>query len=194
MEQTSQDPVPEPAGTPAAKTRSVLGALISWLRDLAVSVVIAIVVIVFIYQPVKVEGTSMMPGLVDQERIFVNKFMYRFGIGEIHRGDLVVFWYPMDQSKSYIKRVIGLPGDIVSIHGGIVEINGTPIDEGYVPDDYRDGYSMAPRTVEPGHYFVLGDHRNSSNDSRNWGSVPRECIYGKAVFVYWPLEKIGPVR
>ena len=98
-----------------ARARSTLSALLSWARDLTVSVVIAIVVIIFIYQPVKVEGTSMMPGLVDQERIFVNKFIYRFGIGEIHRGDLVVFWYPGDQSKSYIKRVIGLPGDVLSI-------------------------------------------------------------------------------
>ncbi len=184
----------EAPGTPAPRSRSILAAALSWLRDLAVSIVIAIVVIIFVYQPVKVEGTSMMPGLVDQERIFVNKFMYRFGIEDIHRGDLVVFWYPMDQTKSYIKRIIGLPGDVVSIDRGVVSISGQPVEEGYVPEEFRDNYSMPPRTVEPGHYFVLGDHRNSSNDSRNWGSVPRDCIYGKAVFVYWPLEKIGPVR
>jgi signal peptidase I len=185
-------PAPAPAPVPAPRT--AVAATLAWLRDLAVSVVIAVVVIIFIYQPVKVEGTSMMPGLVDQERIFVNKFMYRFGIGDIHRGDLVVFWYPMDQTKSYIKRIIGLPGEIVSIDRGTVVINGMPIEENYVPEDYRDSFSMAPRMVEPGHYFVMGDHRNSSNDSRNWGSVPRDCIYGKAVFVYWPFEKIGPVR
>ncbi|MGE5646549.1 MAG: signal peptidase I [Acidobacteriota bacterium] len=174
--------------------RSALAAVISWVRDLAVSVVIAIVVIIFIYQPVKVEGTSMMPGLSDQERIFVNKFIYRFGIGDIKRGDLVVFWYPYDQSKSYIKRVIGVPGDVVAIDRGLVSINGNPVEEDYVPDDYRDTISMPARTVDRDHYFVLGDHRNSSNDSRNWGLVPRSCIYGKAVFVYWPLGKIGPVR
>jgi signal peptidase I len=84
-----------------------------WLRDLAFSVLIAVVLIVFIYQPVKVEGTSMMPALTDQERIFINKFTYRFGIANIQRGDMVVFWFPGDITKSYIKRVIGLPGDTV---------------------------------------------------------------------------------
>lgn len=179
---------------PPARRHPILRTLLAWLRDLAVSIVLAIVVIIFIYQPVKVEGTSMMPGLVDQERIFVNKFIYRFGIGEIQRGDLVVFWYPGDQSKSYIKRVIGLPGDVVVIDRGVVTINGRPLEEDYVPKEYRDTLSMAARQVEPDHYFVLGDHRNSSNDSRAWGLVPQSCIYGKAVFVYWPLEKIGPVR
>lgn len=177
-----------------AKPRSTLSVVLSWTRDLAVSVVIAVVVIVFVYQPVKVEGTSMMPGLVDQERIFVNKFIYRFGIGEIHRGDLVVFWYPEDQTKSYIKRIIGLPGDVVSIDRGAVSINGKRLEEDYVPAKYRDLVSLPPTKVEPDHYFVLGDHRNSSNDSRSWGLVPRSCVYGKAVFVYWPPEKIGPVR
>jgi signal peptidase I len=188
-EHPSQAPTP-----PAPRRRSALGAILAWLRDLGVSIVIAIVVIIFIYQPVKVEGTSMMPGLVDQERIFVNKFIYRFGIEDAHRGDLVVFWYPGDQTKSYIKRVIGVPGDTVWIDHGAVFLNGKRLAEDYVPERYRDSLSMPARTVEPDHYFVLGDHRNSSNDSRNWGLVPRSCIYGKAVFVYWPLERIGPVR
>jgi signal peptidase I len=177
-----------------ASPRSALSVLLSWARDLAVAVIIAIVVIIFIYQPVRVEGTSMMPGLIDQERIFVNKFIYRFGIGEINRGDLVVFWYPGDQSKSYIKRVIGLPGDVLSIQRGAVYVNGKRLEEGYVPAQYRDLISLAPRRVDPDQYFVLGDHRNLSDDSRHWGLVPRSCVYGKAVFVYWPLEKVGPVR
>ncbi len=179
---------------PPARRRSALSAFLAWLRDLAVSIVIAVVVIVFIYQPVKVEGTSMMPGLVDQERIFVNKFIYRFGIEDINRGDLVVFWYPGDQTKSYIKRVIGVPGDTMWIDRGVVYLNGKRLAEDYVPERYRDALSMPSRTVEADRYFVLGDHRNSSNDSRNWGLVPRSCIYGKAVFVYWPLERVGPVR
>jgi signal peptidase I len=176
------------------KSRTALSVVLTWMRDLGISVVIAIVVIIFIYQPVKVEGTSMMPGLVDQERIFVNKFIYRFGIEDIHRGDLVVFWYPGDETKSYIKRVIGVPGDVVSIDRGTVYINGKRLEEDYVPGRYRDGISMPARIVESDHYFVLGDHRNSSSDSRNWGLVPRSCVYGKAVFVYWPLERLGPVR
>jgi signal peptidase I len=163
-----------------------------WLRDLAVSVVLAIILIVFIYQPVKVEGTSMMPSLTDQERIFINKFTYRFGT--IERGDMVVFWFPLDKSKSYIKRIIGLPGDKVLVDNGAVIVNGRPLDEIYVPDEYRDHNSYPEVEVEPGHYYVLGDHRSSSNDSRSWGTVDREFIYGKAVFVYWPLAKMGRVK
>jgi signal peptidase I len=174
--------------------RSAAGIVLYWIRDLLLSVVIAIVVILFIYQPVKVEGTSMMPLLVDQERIFINKFIYRFGIGSIERRDLVVFWFPQDQSKSYIKRVIAVPGDRVEIDGGTVYVNGQRLDEPYVPDDYRDALSRPPEIVPPDHYFVLGDHRSSSNDSRSWGPVHRRFVYGKAVFVYWPLEKMGLLR
>jgi signal peptidase I len=166
----------------------------SWIRDLALSILIAVVLIVFIYQPVKVEGTSMMPGLRDQERIFINKFVYRFGIGNIERGDTVVFWFPMDISKSYIKRVIGLPGDAVSIDRGVVFVNGKRLTEEYVPEKFRDLQSCPPQRIGPDEYFVLGDHRSSSNDSRAWGTVPRQNIYGKAVFVYWPLDQMGRVH
>ncbi|HWQ56984.1 MAG TPA: signal peptidase I [Bryobacteraceae bacterium] len=166
----------------------------AWVRDLAFSVVLAIILIVFIYQPVKVEGTSMMPALTDQERIFINKFTYRFGIGSIDRGDMVVFWYPEDPSKSYIKRVIGIPGDTIEIDRGDVLLNGKRLEEDYVPEEYRDRQSYPPRLVPPHSYFVLGDHRTSSNDSRAWGFVDRKFIYGKAVFVYWPLEKMGRLR
>jgi signal peptidase I len=166
-----------------------------WLRDLAVSVLFAVILIVFIYQPVKVEGTSMMPSLTDQERIFINKFTYRFGIGSIERGDMVVFWFPLDKTKSYIKRVIGLPGDVVEIDNGVVIVNGKRLSEGYVPDEYRDHNTYAAVPVGPNHYYVLGDHRSSSNDSRAWGTVERSFIYGKAVFVYyWPLDKMGRVK
>src|SRR5678816_4641241 len=112
---------PPPAGPSRAAT--VWGAL-SWVRDLAFSVLIAVILIVFIYQPVKVEGTSMMPTLTDQERIFINKFTYHFGLGNIERGDMVVFWFPLDPTKSYIKRVIGIPGDTVYIDAGQVFVNG----------------------------------------------------------------------
>src|SRR5688500_582921 len=103
----------KPENPAALSQRSVLTVLSNWIRDLVVSVILAILVILFLYQPVKVEGTSMMPALVDQERIFINKFVYRLGIGDIQRGDLVVFWFPGDPTKSYIKRVIGIPGDTV---------------------------------------------------------------------------------
>ncbi|MGH9660241.1 MAG: signal peptidase I [Bryobacteraceae bacterium] len=182
----------KPDSTPARHSFGFTAAV--WLRDLGLSVLLAIVLIVFIYQPVKVEGTSMMPSLTDQERIFINKFTYRFGFGDIERGDLVVFHFPRDRSKSYIKRVIGLPGDVVEIDLGQVFVNGGRLREPYVPAGYRDHSSAPPVTVGPGQYYVLGDHRSSSNDSRNWGTVEREFIYGKAVFVYWPLEKLGRVH
>jgi signal peptidase I len=183
---------PGPAETPAGRTLGFNP--LSWMRDLALSVLIAVVLIVFIYQPVKVEGTSMMPALHDQERIFINKFTYRFGAGNIRRGDTVVFWFPMDISKSYIKRVIGLPGDVVEIDHGVVIVNGKPLAEDYVPEEYRDYQSRPPERTGRDEYYVLGDHRSSSNDSRAWGNVPRQNIYGKAVFVYWPLDKMGRVR
>ena len=190
------DPSMPPLRSPAAAVRSGLGSVLAWIRDLAFSVLIAVVLIVFIYQPVKVEGTSMMPALKNQERIFINKFTYRFGLGSIRRGDTVVFWYPQDPSKSYIKRVIGVPGDRVRIEDGQVFVNGRALVEDYVTD--RDNGSWPPATrdqaVPPGRYFVLGDNRSSSSDSRAWGFVPRENIYGKAVFAYWPLEEMGRVR
>jgi signal peptidase I len=170
-----------------------LGAL-SLLRDIAISVVLAVILIVFIYQPVKVEGTSMMPGLTDQERIFINKYTYKLGAGSIAREDLVVFHYPYDPSQSYIKRIIALPGDSVQIKDGTVYVNGHELPEPYVPSEYRDHVSMAKEAVPPSKYFVLGDHRSSSNDSRVWGFVDRTEIYGKAVFVYWPPAKIGRVH
>jgi len=177
---------------PAPKKPASIASAVFWLRDLAVSVFLAIILIVFIYQPVKVEGTSMMPSLTDQERIFINKFTYRFG--HIERGDMVVFWFPLDPSKSYIKRVIGLPGDRVAIDDGAVIVNGVPLSEEYVPQEYRDHNSKPEVTVGPHSYYVLGDHRSSSNDSRVWGNVDRSFIYGKAVFVYWPLDKLGRVK
>ncbi len=171
-------------------------AAVTWLRELTLSIVIAIVVILFLYQPVKVEGTSMTPGLVNQERIFINKFIYNpliyhLGLGDIGRGDTVVFWYPGDPSKSYIKRVIGLPGDSVEIVSGTVLVNGNALTEPYVPEWARDQVSMAQMTIGTDKYFVLGDNRRSSNDSRTWGLVPRSDIYGKAVFGYWPLDRLG---
>jgi signal peptidase I len=183
-----------PAIPPAAPSPSSARNAISWLRDLSVSVVIAIIVILFLYQPVKVEGTSMTPSLVNEERIFINKFVYRFGFSDIVRGDTIVFWAPEDSSRSYIKRVIGIPGDVVEIVGGTVFLNGQRLEEPYISEDNRDRMSMSRRVVEDGRYFVLGDHRNSSNDSRSWGTVPRDAIYGKAVFVYWPLERLGLLR
>src|SRR3954452_333082 len=135
QENFTPSPVPEEASS-ASSVRTSIWSALSWVRDLAFSVLIAVILIVFIYQPVKVEGTSMMPTLTDQERIFINKFTYHFGLGDIQRGDMVVFWFPLDPQKSYIKRVIGVPGDAVRIDAGQVYLNGRTLNEDYVPDEY----------------------------------------------------------
>ena len=161
----------------------------SWTRDLAVALGLALMIIIFLYQPVKVEGTSMAPLLSDQERIFINKFVYRFE--PIERGDVVVFWYPLDRSKSFIKRVVALPGETVELRAGRLFVAGRELVEPYVPTNYLDGANYPPMTVPPDNFFVMGDHRDSSNDSRVFGPVARQFIYGKAVFAYWPVDHFG---
>lgn len=163
-----------------------------WLRDLFVSVAASVLIITFLYQPVRVEGTSMLPRLEDSDRLFINKFVYH--IAAIERGDVVVFHYPRDPEKSYIKRVIALPGDRIWIAQGEVWVNGTPLHESYVPEQYRDTRSMADMIVPPNTYFMMGDHRSISSDSREFGPVQRSLIYGKAVFIYWPAKDAGAVR
>jgi len=159
-------------------------------RDLVFALMIAALVVVFIVQPVKVEGTSMLPRLHDGERIFVNKLIYydeyRWA-PKIERGDIVVFWFPDDPSKSYIKRVVGLPGDTVEMREGNVLINGTVLEEKYLdPKENLSTRSQGPIYVKPNYYFVMGDNRDNSSDSRSWGLVPKKYIYGKALLRYWP--------
>src|SRR3954467_10871827 len=147
-----QPPIPEPSQSRAdVQARGML----LWLRDLVISLAVSAFIIIFIYQPVKVEGTSMMPGLSDQERIFINKFVYRYE--SIDRGDVVVFRYPNDPSKSYIKRVIAVPGDHVQINFGRVYVNGHRLSEPYVPDQYSDERSMPEVIVPADAFFVMGD-------------------------------------
>src|SRR5579871_3565842 len=143
-----------PGATIAAPSIRVSSGIGIWLRDLVISLAISAFIIIFLYQPVKVEGTSMMPSLEDQERIFVNKFVYR--LEPIERGDIVVFRYPRDPSKSYIKRVIGTAGDRIRIDGGRVYVNGHRLYEPYVPTLYADQRSYPLVVVPPHHYFLLG--------------------------------------
>lgn len=185
VEPGSDHPEPGPARTLRMDLRV-------WIRDILLSLTIAAVVIVFLCQPVKVEGTSMLPHLEDEQRIFVSKIAYRFD--RIRRGDVIVFRFPEDPARSYIKRVVGLPGETVEIRSGSVLIDGRPYLEPYVPKRYRDRSSHAPLLVEDGSYYVLGDHRNTSNDSRTWGTVKSGLVSGKAVFAYWPPERFGVVR
>jgi signal peptidase I len=168
------------------------------LRDLVFALMIAALVVVFIVQPVKVEGTSMLPRLHDGERIFVNKLIYydeyRWA-PKVERGDIVVFWFPDDPSKSYIKRVVGLPGDTVEVREGNVLINGTILEEKYLdPKENVSTRSQAPVYVKPNYYFVMGDNRDNSSDSRVWGLVPKKYIYGKALLRYWPLSAASVIH
>jgi len=179
-------PSPSPENAPLPQFRRELR---SWTRDLAVALGLALVIIIFLYQPVKVEGTSMAPLLSDQERIFINKFVYRFE--PIERGDVVVFWYPLDRSKSFIKRVVALPGETVELRAGRLYVSGKELTEPYVPSSYLDGANYPPLTIPADSFFVMGDHRDSSNDSRVFGPVARQFIYGKAVFAYWPVDHFG---
>jgi len=172
-----------------AKPQSLKREIRVWTRDLLIAIGLALVIIVFLYQPVKVEGTSMAPLLSDQERIFINKFVYRFE--PIQRGDVVVFWYPLDRSKSFIKRIIALPDEVVQIRNGVVYVDGQALVEHYVPPQYEDLSDYGPVRVPRDMYFVMGDHRISSNDSRVFGPVPSRFIYGRAVFAYWPVDHFG---
>lgn len=172
-------------------------------RDIIFAAVMAVLIVVFVVQPVKVEGTSMQPRLENDERIFVNKFEYNFS--SIKRGDIIVFWFPDDPTKSFIKRVIGLPDDSIDMDAaGHVIINGEPKDEPYLAPERnqaaRARWNQGPYTqahsvrVKPHYYFVMGDNRDASNDSRSWGLVPEKYIYGKAMFRYWPLPRIGSLN
>lgn len=189
--QTSAPDV-QPAVAPSPTPPAMGGGIGLWFRDLVVSAAISVLIITFLYQPVRVEGTSMLPRLEDHDRLFINKFVYH--VESIQRGDIVVFHYPRDPEKSYIKRVIALPGDRIWINHGRVWLNSLPLRESYVPARYRDGRSMAEMVVPQGEYFMMGDHRSISSDSREFGPVDRDLIYGKAVFVYWPAKDAGIVH
>jgi signal peptidase I len=184
----STQPETNPAPPPPLKSAG-LGL---WVRDLIVSAAASVLIITFLYQPVRVEGTSMLPRLEDRDRLFINKFVYH--VTAIERGDVVVFHYPRDPEKSYIKRVIALPGDRIEIDRGEVLVNGKALHETYVPLMYRDSRSMAEMVVPPETYFMMGDHRSISSDSREFGPVDRSLIYGKAVFIYWPARDAGVVH
>jgi signal peptidase I len=174
---------------PAREPRHVLNV---WARDLGLSIVVSFFIITFLYQPVRVEGTSMVPQLEDQDRLFINKFTYHFS--DINRGDVIVFRYPRDPEKSYIKRVIAVPGDVLRIDHGQVYVNGSLLKEDYVPRRFRDDRSFDESVIPPHEYFVMGDHRSISSDSRDFGPVERGLVYGKAAFVFWPSADIGVVR
>jgi signal peptidase I len=190
MKPENESPVVPVAAAPKGRMWSLRAR--EWSLDIMVAFVISAVIILFLYQPVHVEGTSMLPMLEDKDLLFVNKFVYRFE--DVRRGDVVVFLYPHDHTKSYIKRVIAIPGDDLRIDHGKVWVNGQRLEESYVPLRFQDDRSQPELTIPAGNYFVMGDHRSISSDSRDFGLVARPLIYGKAAFVYWPMDQAGVVR
>ena len=161
--------------------------LIAWVRTLASAAVYATLIVTFVFQVARVEGLSMAPTLQDQDRLIVNKLLYR--ISQPRRGDIVMLYYPINPDKSFVKRVIAEEGDTVRISDGRVYVNDIPLDDDYVPSEYRSHDDWGPQVISEGYYFVMGDHRNNSSDSRHWGLVPKKYIIGKVLVRWWPLPE-----
>ena len=159
--------------------------LFAWIRTLASAAVYATLIVTFGFQVARVEGQSMAPTLADQDRLIVNKFVYR--LSAPRKGDIVMLYYPINPDKSFVKRVIGEEGDTVRISDGRVYVNDVPIDDSYVPQEYRSHDEWGPQVISEGYYFVMGDHRNNSSDSRHWGLVPKKYIIGKVQVRWWPV-------
>ena len=160
--------------------------LVAWLKTLASAAVYATLIVTFGFQVARVEGMSMAPTLQDQDRLIVNTLAYR--IGEPHLGDIVMLYYPNDPSKSFVKRVIAEEGDQLRIVDGIVYRNDVRLDDSFVPPEYRSHDDWGPEVIPEGYYFVMGDHRNNSSDSRHWRYVPKKYIIGKVQLRWWPLR------
>lgn len=165
----------------------------SALREILETVLLTLVIffgVRLVVQNFKVEGYSMEPTMHTGQYLLVNKAAYL--LGQPQRGDIIVFRFPRDPSRDFIKRIIGLPGETVEVKNGVVYINGMPLDEPYIRE--RPAYTYPPKVVPQGHYFVLGDNRNNSHDSHTWDFMPREYLIGKAWFTYWPPRQIGLVQ
>ena len=159
----------------------------AWLKTLASAAVYATLIVTFGFQVARVEGQSMAPTLEDQDRLIVNKLAYR--LGEPHVGDIVMLYYPLNPNKSFVKRVIAEEGDQIRITDGRVYRNDVLINDDYVPTEYRSHDDWGPKVVDEGYYFVMGDHRNNSSDSRHWGFVPKKYIIGKVQLRWWPIPE-----
>ena len=175
-------PAAPPGPTPWQRMRE---ELMSGVQTLVSAAVYATLIVTFGFQVARVEGQSMAPTLEDQDRLIVNKFVYR--IGEPRRGDIVMLYYPLNPEKSFVKRVIAEEGDSVRIVDGRVYVNDIPLKDDYVPAEFRSHDDWGPQVIPEGYYFVMGDHRNNSSDSRHWGFVPKKYIIGKVQLRWWPM-------
>jgi signal peptidase I len=147
--------------------------------------VYATLIVTFGFQVARVEGLSMAPTLADQDRLIVNKLTYR--LGPPRRGDIVMLYYPANPDKSFVKRVIAEEGETIKIEDGRVYVNNVPMADDFVPSEYRSHEYRPAEVVPEGYYFVMGDHRNNSSDSRHWGEVPKKYIIGKVQLRWWPI-------
>ena len=171
--------------SPGVRIAQVKEELVAWVKTLLSAAVYAVLIVTFGFQVARVEGQSMAPTLEDQDRLIVNKLVYR--IGEPRRGDIVMLYYPLNPDKSFVKRVIAEEGDTVRIVDGRVYVNDIPLKDDYVSNEYRSHDDWGPQVIPEGYYFVMGDHRNNSSDSRHWGMVPKRYIIGKVQLRWWPV-------
>jgi len=179
-----------PADTAASDDIAVTGwwgCIFAWGRTIVTAAVYTKLIVLFLFQVARVDGQSMAPTLADHDRLIVNKFTYQ--VSAPRKGDIVMFYYPLNPDEAFVKRVIAEEGDTVRIAGGYVYVNNVPLDDSYVAPEYRSHEDFGPETVRPGFYFVLGDHRNDSSDSRDWGLVPKKYIVGKVDARWWPATQ-----
>lgn len=160
--------------------------LLAWAKTFGSAAIYATLIVTFGAQVARVEGRSMLPTLQDQDRLIVNKATYRF-FGGPQPGDIVMLRYPRDPDEAYVKRVVAKEGDIVLIEDGRVFVNEVLQPDLFVPPEYRSYEDHGPEIVGESHYFVMGDHRNNSSDSRDWGQVPEKYIIGRVELRWWPL-------
>ncbi len=183
---------PQAAGTvPAAAVATTpwwngwWDEFMAWVRVFTSAAVYATLIVTFLFQVARVDGQSMAPTLEDRDRLIVNKLAYR--LGEPQRGDIVMLYYPLDPDKSYVKRVIAEEGDMVRVVEGQVFVNDVPLADDQIPPEYRSHDDWGPQVIPEGYYFVMGDHRNNSSDSRHWGFVPKKYIIGRVQVRWWPI-------
>jgi signal peptidase I len=183
--------VPVGTGTPIRRSRHILARageeLVAWFKTLVSAAVYATLIVTFGFQVARVEGQSMAPTLKDQDRLIVNKLEYRLPNHAPRVGDIVMLLYPSDPDKSFVKRVIGEPSDTIRSENGKVFRNGIPLPDDFIPEEYRQNDTWGPEVVREGFYFVMGDHRNNSSDSRSWGQVPAKYILGRVQLRWWPI-------
>jgi len=188
-EMNREDDINKEDAKPARK-RSVIAEL---AESIVIAVILALVIRLFILEPFYIPSGSMLPTLEIGDRIIVCKFIYKYGLDDPARGDVIVFRYPVDPSRNFIKRIIAVGGETVAVRDNKLYINGEVVPEPYLPAglEFSD---FGPLYVPPGSYFVMGDNRNHSEDSRKWGFLYRDLIIGKAVIIYWQLERLGIIR